>query len=366
MVDIYSYDFGECFIKILIKLVRDGEPVTVRGYPTKELLSCHVTVANPYDICYFFPFRRDNIFAKIAETLWVLAGRNDIKWLSYYLPRAYDFSDDGYSWRAAYGYRLRHWKFDDTGETFKEIDQLEYIYSKLYSNPTTRQAVISIWDPSKDNRDSKDIPCNNWLHFIKRRVGNQDFLHLNIAQRSADFFWGWSNINVFEWSILLQMMSFWTDSAPGNMSWLVSSMHMYDRHFETADKIIDSFIPKVPKFHKYPKFSTPFKDLDYMLHKIFSAEALLRISNEIDYRPPRILTGDELLDTFFCMLAIFINFKRGASLDMLADIIADMDDTEYKYAAILHVARERRDILTYDVGDSEMIDYITHVLDVEG
>lgn len=41
------------------------------------------------------PGRNNSLPAACAETLWVLAGRSDVAWLEYYLPRAKEYSDDG-------------------------------------------------------------------------------------------------------------------------------------------------------------------------------------------------------------------------------------------------------------------------------
>jgi thymidylate synthase len=58
------------------------------------------------------PGRNNNVFAQLAETAWVLAGRNDLAFLGHYLPRVADFSDDGRTWRGAYGPRIRRWGGD--------------------------------------------------------------------------------------------------------------------------------------------------------------------------------------------------------------------------------------------------------------
>jgi thymidylate synthase len=79
--------------------------------------------------------------------MWVLAGRNDIEWLSAYLPRAADFSDDGITWRAGYGRRIRHW---DCNPGDPGLDQHAYIVDTLREDPLSRQAVIGIWDPITD------------------------------------------------------------------------------------------------------------------------------------------------------------------------------------------------------------------------
>jgi len=221
---------------------------------------------------------------------------------------------------------------------------------------------MTIWDPAIDNEPGLDIPCNCYLHFIRRRVGNTDYLFLDIAQRSADVFWGWSNINVFEWSILLKMMAFWTDSEPGSIDWLVTSMHMYEHHYKIADKILTGEYLLAYNFKSAvnwdsPEFSTPYKDFDNTLERVFMQEHEYRHADK-DKMPLLITTGDNLLDTFSHMLGIYVKFKQGSSDEFLSDMIDGMSESEYKYAALLHIARERPDILdTYYRGLTHTDEY---------
>ncbi len=93
--------------------------------------------------------------------------------------------------------RLRNWKGG--------VDQVAQVRELLAASPDSRRAVISLFDPEIDFQDSKDIPCNNWLHFLVR----DGRLHLNVAARSTDIWFGFSAINGFEWSVLLEMMARW-------------------------------------------------------------------------------------------------------------------------------------------------------------
>ena len=170
-------DISNAFLGQLHNVVYNGDIVNVKGTETKENLFASFTIEHPWDRVMMIKGRNDNIFAKIAETLWVLAGRNDMDFLSYYLPRAPQWSDDGETWRAGYGPRLRRWEAihqidkERFGASFanKTVDQLKEVVNHLKENKGTRQAIISIWDPAQDWVESKDIPCNNWLHFIERR-----------------------------------------------------------------------------------------------------------------------------------------------------------------------------------------------------
>jgi thymidylate synthase len=203
----------------------EGARVPSRVGNTKELTFQHFTILDPLQREIVVPGRKANIAAQIAETMWVLGGRNDVDFLSHYLPRAADFSDDGVTWRAGYGPRLRGWKVDPG-----QVDQMESVIALLREDPSTRRAVMSIFDPAVDYQPSKDIPCNNWLHFLSR----DGVLHLHVAIRSNDLVWGWSGINQFEWSTLLEVVAYYTGLKVGAIHYAVSSLHMYDRHWDKA------------------------------------------------------------------------------------------------------------------------------------
>lgn len=222
--------------ELLHNLLISGKDVPSRVGNTKELTFQSFTVTNPQDRYISLPERKVSVPAQIAETMWVLAGRNDVEWLSAYLPQAPKFADDGKRWRAGYGPRIRDWvSYNDHGMEQSE-DQLKNVINLLRKDPTTRRAVISLWDPTSDVIDSKDIPCNNWLHFLCR----DGKLHLNIAIRSNDVMWGWSGINFFEWSVLLEIVAKHTRLEVGNLHFNVSSLHLYERHFEKAKRIVES------------------------------------------------------------------------------------------------------------------------------
>src|SRR6185437_6210665 len=91
----------------LVDVVDQGSNVVVRDRATRELVGRLTTIERPLERYLFLPKRHNDVFAQFAETMWVLAGRDDVAWLARYLPRASDYSDDGYTWHGAYGPRLR-------------------------------------------------------------------------------------------------------------------------------------------------------------------------------------------------------------------------------------------------------------------
>lgn len=230
MTDYHFRSVNEALPALANLLLEHGAHIPSRVGATKEKTFQHFTISDPLQREIVVEGRKANIAAQIAETMWVLSGRNDVKWLEAYLPRAADFSDDGEVWRAGYGPRLRSWLHLSEHGTIV-TDPMQEVINLLCADPGTRRAVMSIWDPASDYGDSKDIPCNNWLHFLSR----DGVLDLHIAIRSNDLVWGWSGINQFEWSVLLEVVAYYSGLQVGQIHYAVSSLHMYERHWKKAE-----------------------------------------------------------------------------------------------------------------------------------
>lgn len=227
----------EALPHLLNKLLTAGSVIPSRNGETRELTMQHITIDQTTDPYISTPGRNVSLPAQIAETMWILAGRSDVEWLSNYLPQAPKFSDDGKTWRGGYGPRLRGWSVDSFahGPGEDNVDQLKYIIDLLREDPDTRRAVFTIYDPATDSRPGKDIPCNNWVHFLAR----DGKLHAHVAIRSNDVMWGWSGINSFEWSVLTQVVAAYAGLHPGTITYDISSLHLYERHYDKAQRIID-------------------------------------------------------------------------------------------------------------------------------
>jgi thymidylate synthase len=247
-------------------LMRTGVVVDVRGSRIRELRNRLTVLERPRERCLFLPRRGNNVVASLAETLWVIAGRDDIGWLSAYLPRVSEFSDDGTTWRAAYGPRLRSWS---------GVDQLAATRGLLLEDASTRRAAMALYDPGRDFVQSKDIPCNNWLHWLVR----EGRLHLTIGVRSNDVMWGFSGVNSFEWSILQDMMAFWIGAEMGDVTYLATSFHLYAHHDERARKVV--MLHRRARYDfglTAPKFSTAFDQVDSVLFGVVRLEPVRQSS----------------------------------------------------------------------------------------
>jgi thymidylate synthase len=254
-------------------LMSDGDEFGSDKGRTNELMHVGITLDWPTAREIVLPSRKANVAAQIVETVWVLSGRNDIEDIQPYLPRAADFSDDGLTWRAGYGPRLR--EYGEWG-----VDQLEYVVETLRRSPGSRQAVVSLWDPRVDTMPGKDIACNNWLSFSSR-LGQLD---LHVAVRSNDLVWGWSGINVFEWSSLLEIVAGLTGLMVGKLHFSITSLHIYERHWAKGYDMANDHVRDL--FKDSPKFDSAVglgvQGLDHLLARWWECEKDIREGYTVD------------------------------------------------------------------------------------
>jgi len=181
------------------------DPVLFRVYdPTQRMITCPIRDANP--------------FFHIMEFVWMMAGSNDIKWISYFNSRMMEFSDDGATQSAAYGYRWRkHFG----------VDQVMTVINMLTTDPTTRRAVISMWAPAADLYSNpiygKDRPCNTTLMF--RVLDGQ--LNMTVTNRSNDLIWGAMGANAVHMSMLQELIAEAIGLNVGEYIVLSNNLHMY-------------------------------------------------------------------------------------------------------------------------------------------
>ena len=290
-----------------------------RGGPVRAVHHVSLTLNDPLSRYITVPGRKHNIAAQIAETMWVLAGRNDINWLSRYLPRAGDFSDDGTTWRAGYGTRMRRFGFTGvrqatTGGIY--VDQLRYVVEELWQDPASRRAVISLWDPRQDTFPGKDIPCNDWLSFDV----SGGVLCLTVGVRSNDLVWGWSGINQFEWSVLLEIVARLVNLPVGTLHFSITNLHAYERHWNKLGKIgkaeneslrfeLSSSSSSTRPAHRFGSVQgyIGFDDLDNLIQRWFEAEHLIRGY----YHPDEPRTEDERRAAYRDMATRVGNFPDG-------------------------------------------------------
>jgi thymidylate synthase len=194
-----------------------------------------VTVyANPTHRVIFHPARDANPFFHFMESLWMLAGRNDVEFVKYYASRMDQFSDNGKTLHGAYGYRWRE---------AMGYDQLDELIRELRINPSSRRCVLQMWDATLEADETKhgggcwsgsndlqtatsggkDVPCNTHAYFDT--VGGK--LNMTVCCRSNDVVWGAYGANVVHFSMLMEYVARSADLPIGEYRQFSNNYHLY-------------------------------------------------------------------------------------------------------------------------------------------
>lgn len=238
----------ELLYKGLKELKTTEETDSRLGDKTKEILGMNILLNNPKNIWMLNESRKHNIFHQIFESLHVLVGNNKLSHLARFLPNCKDFSDnwDGTegTWRAGYGQRIRWFQRDNNGplEYYAPddyVDQWRNVVNELKVHPNSRRAVIVLWDPMEDGKfpNSLDYPCNDMIQFLIRN----NKLNMIVTQRSSDIIWGYSAINQVEFSLMMQLTASVLGCDLGTYRHQMGSFHIYDRHYERMNEIINEY-----------------------------------------------------------------------------------------------------------------------------
>ncbi len=169
----------------------------------------------PWECVLFDEVRDANPFLHFFEALWMLAGRNDIGFVTQFSKKIADFSDDGITQHAAYGYRWRRQY---------HLDQLIQVITMLRQDRTTRRAYLQMWDCRLDlNRPGRDFPCNVGVAFgaVEGR------LNMTVFNRSNDMIWGAYGANAVHMAFLQKYIA---DKADLQMGWYAqvsNNFHAY-------------------------------------------------------------------------------------------------------------------------------------------
>ena len=168
---------------------------------------------------------KGTVFSCLGELLWVLAGNNELRFIKYYLSRYDRFSDNGNDLDGAYGPRIFDNKYG--------LSQFESVVQKLKAKPSSRQAVIQIFDGQDILKASKDVPCTCTLQFFIRN----NRLNMFTTMRSNDVFIGMPH-DIFVFTMIQEILARRLGLELGDYRHAVGSLHLYEENLQGAEQYL--------------------------------------------------------------------------------------------------------------------------------
>lgn len=226
---INAQNVNDALPKAINLLLWDGVERSSRNGPVLAYPEPVTTVyRRPDQRVLFSHKRRANPVFHLMESLWMLAGRNDVAFPATFVKTMKAFSDDGERFHGAYGYRWRKWF---------EHDQLHWVITELKRDPTSRRAVLQMWDGGRDpimaSHSGKDVPCNTSIYFDVR----DGKLNMLVSCRSNDAIWGCYGANVVHMSVLQEYVAASVGVPMGVYRQMSNDLHVYLEKFSQSTLI---------------------------------------------------------------------------------------------------------------------------------
>jgi thymidylate synthase len=249
---------------------------------------------------------RSPLFTCLGELTWYLAGSNDLDFITYYLPRYKDSSDDTKTVYGAYGPRIR-------GEG--EKNQVATIIELLKRKKESRQAVIQLFDSVDILKPHNDIPCTCSIQFLVRR----ERLDMFVNMRSNDAFMGLPH-DIFAFTMLQEIIARSLGVEMGTYKHAVGSLHLYDENRDAAEKYISEGWQS-----KVPMPAMPFEDPWPAIQILLDSEKIIRNGGIVDFKS---LTIDPYWIDLIRILQIF-QFSNGENIKKVDGLIKKMKSDIY-------------------------------------
>ena len=189
---------------------------------------------------------KGKLFSALGELLWYLSKNNDVEFIKYYLKRYEEDCEDGKKIYGGYGKRLFNMR--------EEFDQIQNILKLLSKKPSTRRAVIQLFDAEDISEDRKEIPCTCTLQFLIR----DRKLHMFTSMRSNDAFWGLPH-DIFAFTMIQEIIARYLSVEIGNYSHAVGSLHLYQDKKNAAQQYLNEGLqstkinmPEMPEGNPWP------------------------------------------------------------------------------------------------------------------
>lgn len=225
--------------EVVGRVLQRGEAVKVRDMKTYELRGVEIVVADPTRCLPVGVGRNLNTRIAAVEALQLIGG---VLYPELMLGATRNFAEfmDGGTFHGGYGQRVR--------------GQLPAVVSRLTDDPTTRRAVVTMWDPQHDLyvEGVHDYPCTISLQFLVR----DRKLELHTHMRSNDV-WRGLAYDAFVFTQLQVNVAYAIGYELGSYHHHVVSLHIYENDVMSAGKMLETDDDTSSPLHFGPLLEEP-------------------------------------------------------------------------------------------------------------
>lgn len=249
---------------------------------------------------------KGKVFSALGELFWYLSEDTRLDFITYYIRRYEKESDDQARVRSGYGDRLF---------SFRGMNQLQNIIRLLTKNPTSRRAVIQLFDATDLERHYVSIPCTCTIQVLAR----DGYLHMFVSMRSNDAYLGLSH-DIFAFTMLQELIARSVGMEIGEYKHCAGSLHLYKKHFKSASDFLNEGWQSKISMPAMPK-NDPWKSVS----ELQRIEEALRMGKEVDLKQTH-------LDGYWKDLArLLMVFRASKDNDasLLRKLMNEMDSNVY-------------------------------------
>jgi thymidylate synthase len=203
-------------------LLNSGERISPSRGPAIEVQGATLELTNPRARLGRSE-TRGRVFSCLGELCWYLSGSNSTDAIVYYLSKYRDWNEGGII-NGGYGPRLFN---------FDGINQIAHVIEKLALKPSSRQAVIQIFDRHDVAEPHKDVPCTCTLQFLVRSGALLLITHM----RSNDVTLGLPH-DIFAFTMLQELVARSVGVRLGPYVHMVGSLHLYESDVRKAEQFL--------------------------------------------------------------------------------------------------------------------------------